>query len=133
MTLGILVAATTLYSTGCGNLSAQHQQENAINSSEKADRELNFVYRKILSDYREERIFIRKFRVAHQAWKKYRETHLASIFPNPYKESEYGSAYSECYALYKTRMTRTRTKEIRVWLNGVQEGEVCAGSIKFKR
>ncbi|EDN69294.1 conserved hypothetical protein [Beggiatoa sp. PS] len=35
-----------------------------------------------------------------------------------------------CYALAKTDLTRTRIKEMKKWLSGIPEGDVCAGSIK---
>jgi hypothetical protein len=42
----------------------------------------------------------------------------------------YGSVWPMCYNLEKAEMARQRTKELRTWLTGVGEGEVCAGSIK---
>jgi hypothetical protein len=35
-------------------------------------------------------------------------------------------------SLYKTGLTRARIEELRPWLDGVEDGDVCAGSIPWK-
>jgi hypothetical protein len=37
-----------------------------------------------------------------------------------------------CYSAYKEELTRQRIKTLQQWLEGVEEGDVCAGSLKLK-
>jgi hypothetical protein len=37
-----------------------------------------------------------------------------------------------CHALYKAELTQARTRELKVWLDGIEEGDVCAGSVKTR-
>jgi hypothetical protein len=35
-----------------------------------------------------------------------------------------------CYGVYKAQLTQRRTQELQEWLTGINEGDVCAGSVK---
>jgi hypothetical protein len=34
--------------------------------------------------------------------------------------------------MYLTELTQDRTKTLQVWIDGVQEGDVCAGTVRIK-
>jgi hypothetical protein len=44
----------------------------------------------------------------------------------------YGSVFEECKKLFLVEITQNRIQKLKVWIEGVQEGEVCKGSIKIK-
>lgn len=46
------------------------------------------------------------------------------------KQPKYGSVYPMCAALFLKELTEERTEKLRVWLNGIEEGDVCSGSVK---
>jgi uncharacterized protein YecT (DUF1311 family) len=93
----------------------------------QAERELNKNYQSILRKYAEQPIFVERMRIAQRAWLKFRDAQLEMRFP-PSDLS--GSAEPMCYALYKAELTQGRTQQLKPWLQGIEEGDVCAGSIK---
>lgn len=97
-----------------------------------ADKELNRTYQAVLKKYADDPSFITKLRVSQRAWLKFREAELDAMFPHSAEANYYGSVYPQCRAGRLTKMVTERTRELREWLDGVEEGETCAGSIKTK-
>jgi uncharacterized protein YecT (DUF1311 family) len=99
----------------------------AANSLSAADKELNQVYQQVLRKYAKDTVFVGKLKTAQKAWLAFRDAELAARFPDNDK-SNYGSIYPMCADNELEAMTRQRTEELRAWLKGTQEGDVCAGS-----
>lgn len=97
-----------------------------------ADDELNRVYQAILKKYKSDTDFVRKLRNAQQAWLKFRDAELEAKFPLQDKRARYGSVYPMCANLFLVRRTQERIKDLRQWLDGTEEGDVCAGSVHYK-
>ncbi len=97
----------------------------------KADEELNATYRDVLRLYSGEHEFVAKLKAAQRAWMKFRDAHLASLFPVS-EPREYGSVLPMCACMILTHLTEDRRKELALWLEGYDEGEVCGGSIPPK-
>ena len=98
-----------------------------------ADRELNRVYQRILKKYADQPVFIQSLREAQRIWLKYRDAQIKMKYTAAKDENEsaiYGSVYPMCHASYKAELTARRSKELRQWLTGIKEGDVCAGSVK---
>jgi uncharacterized protein YecT (DUF1311 family) len=92
---------------------AQTQGEmNAETAGEfqAADKQLNSIYQKILEEYADDDAFIASLKEAQR----------------------YGSILPSCQAMYLTELTQDRTKTLQVWIDGVQEGDVCAGTVRIK-
>ncbi len=98
----------------------------------KADEELNATYREVLRLYSGEHEFVDKLTAAQRTWIEFRDAHLASLFPVS-EPGEYGSVLPMCECMILTRITEDRRKELALWLEGYDEGEVCGGSIPPKR
>lgn len=96
-----------------------------------ADDELNRVYQAVLSKYKDDRAFLEKLRKAQRAWVTFRDAELAATFPREDKQLHYGSVYPMCANLFRAQWTRDRVKQLREWLDGIEEGEVCAGSVPY--
>ncbi|WP_231425386.1 lysozyme inhibitor LprI family protein [Pedobacter sp. Leaf250] len=101
----------------------------AYSDYKKADAELNVVYQKILKSYSKETIFIKKFRNAQRLWIQLRDAELAAKYPN---NGTYGSVAPMCESIYLETLTRERIIFLNVWVTGIQEGEVCLGSVRMK-
>jgi uncharacterized protein YecT (DUF1311 family) len=101
--------------------------KSAGNDSANAERELNETYQGILKKYANDPAFIGRLRTAQRAWLKFRDAQLQMRFP---PSNEAGSVAPMCYASYKAELTQARTRQLKVWLDGIEEGDVCAGSIK---
>ena len=101
----------------------------AYSDFKKADAELNAVYQKILKSYSKETTFIKKFRNAQRLWIQLRDAELAAKYPN---SGTYGSVAPMCESIYLETLTRDRIKFLSVWVSGIEEGEVCLGSVRVK-
>jgi uncharacterized protein YecT (DUF1311 family) len=108
-------------------------QDGTCGEFKKADTELNRTYKKILSDYKDDKIFLEKLKKAQRAWLTYRDAHIESVYPVEDKAAEYGSVYGMCCCTIKKDLTDQRTKMLKQWLVGTMEGDVCSGSIKLKK
>ncbi|WP_342648483.1 lysozyme inhibitor LprI family protein [Mucilaginibacter sp. CSA2-8R] len=97
---------------------------------QKADKELNSVYQKILKEYSKQPTFVVKLKTAQRLWVQLRNAELEARFPEP---AQYGSALPACRAIYLADLTRQRIQFLKTWLTGIPEGDVCNGSVKIKR
>jgi uncharacterized protein YecT (DUF1311 family) len=99
----------------------------AASSYKKADNELNNIYQRILKEYATKTQFIKNIKAAQLLWIKLRNADLAARYP---EMGKYGSAEAMCRASYLESLTRDRIKILKVWLDGIPEGDVCNGSVK---
>ncbi|WP_208646783.1 lysozyme inhibitor LprI family protein [Pedobacter jejuensis] len=101
----------------------------AYSDFKKADAELNVVYQKILKSYSRETTFIKKFRNAQRLWIQLRDAELAAKYPH---SGTYGSVSPMCESIYLETLTKDRIKFLNIWVTGIEEGEVCLGSVRMK-
>ncbi len=107
---------------------AQSQMEmtnTACEGAKKADAELNAVYSAIMKKHKNNKILIKKLKVAQRAWIAFRDAELSARYPG--KASDYGSSYSMCSCIALEELTKKRTAELLPWRDGV-EGDICSGS-----
>lgn len=110
---------------------------NACAGSEfgRADAELNRVWQAIQAKYADQPQFLAKLKVAQRAWLGFRDAEMAARFPLASGEQasvRYGSVLPMCESQFKAELTRQRTAQLKAWLDGVEEGDVCSGSVKRK-
>lgn len=134
MTLGAM-AQPSKTSKSCYERAKTQSELNECGGADAAaaDRELNRVYQLILKKYADEPVFIQRLREAQRIWLKYRDAQIAMKYAAAKDESEsaiYGSVYPMCHASYRAELTARRSKELREWLMGIKEGNVCVGSVK---
>jgi uncharacterized protein YecT (DUF1311 family) len=125
---------TLAFNTSTGALGQTQSEMNqaACESYKKADAQLNRIYNQILNDYAGDKNFIEKMRAAERAWIVFRDAHVNSIYPDPSPQA-YGGVNPMCRCAILEQLTNDRIKMLREWTDGVAEGDVCAGSHKFKR
>jgi uncharacterized protein YecT (DUF1311 family) len=104
--------------------------KEASEGYKKSDIELNSVYQKILTEYKSDSTFIDRLKKTQRIWIAYRDSELEMKFPAENKQAEYGSFYPMCVSLFLKELTEERTEKLRVWLNGIEEGDMCSGSVK---
>jgi uncharacterized protein YecT (DUF1311 family) len=76
--------------------------------------------------------FVKAFREAQTAWISFRDAHVRSIYPDPDRRA-YGSVYLMCRCGILEQMTTQRAEELRrLWVDGLDEGDVCTGSCAIK-
>lgn len=130
-----LLGSSIVISLAICSSSAQTQAElnqDACAKYKKADAEMNAAYRQVLNQYKSETVFVAKFKTAQRAWIAFRDAHLESLYPEPNKLQAYGSVNSMCRCSVLAELTVERTKQLKQWLNGAEEGDVCAGSVRIR-
>jgi uncharacterized protein YecT (DUF1311 family) len=105
--------------------------KEAANAFRKADKELNEIYQKILVEYKTDTVFVKNLKQSQRFWIQFRDAELAMKYPER-EEGYYGSVHPMCVAMYLTQLTEERIKILRIWLDGIEEGDVCCGSVKSK-
>jgi uncharacterized protein YecT (DUF1311 family) len=113
---------------------AQTQGEmNAETAGEfqAADKQLNSIYQEILSNDADDEAFIASLKEAQRCWIAFRDAQLKMKYPDR-EPGYYGSILPSCEAMYLAELTQERIKTLQVWIDGVQEGDVCAGTVRIK-
>jgi len=96
-----------------------------------ADKELNSIYQKILEEYVDDEAFIANLKEAQRCWIAFRDAQLKMKYPDR-EPGYYGSILPSCEAMYLAELTQERIKALQVWIEGVQEGDGCAGTVRIK-
>src|SRR6266699_4067192 len=102
--------------------------EKACESYKKADAAMNKTYQQILSRYRADTLFIQKLKAAQRAWISYRDAHLEALYPAADKRAAYGTVNPMCQCAALEELTVERTRILKQWVDGREEGDVCGGS-----
>lgn len=105
--------------------------EVAYNNYYKADRELNIIYQQILKEYKSDAEFIKNLKKAQKIWITFRDAEMLAKFPKR-EPGYYGSIQPTCWSNYLQELTEERTKRLKIWLTGIEEGSMCSGSVNIK-
>ncbi|RZJ92899.1 MAG: DUF1311 domain-containing protein [Hymenobacter sp.] len=97
---------------------------------QKADKALNLTYQQILKEYRTQTVFLQSLKAAQQRWLQFRDAEMKARYPAANSQLEYGSFFPVCYSNGMEELTTARTKQLRLWLTGIPEGDMCNGSVK---
>jgi uncharacterized protein YecT (DUF1311 family) len=111
-------------------LDKQTQSEMSACETEryqKADAELNRVFQQLLAKHAARKRFTQKLRLAEEAWIKFRDAHIESLYSEENTLYAYGSVFPMCKAIQLTSLTATRTQFLKNMLSPV-EGDVCGFS-----
>lgn len=95
-----------------------------------ADAELNRVYQQLQQMYKDDPLFLDKLKVSQRAWIKFRDAAFDMKYPHKEESSYYGSSFPLCSGGYLTEITLNRIFQLKTWLKGIEEGDVCSGSVK---
>jgi uncharacterized protein YecT (DUF1311 family) len=126
-----LVLAGLLLTVSLGFAQTQAELNTAAYARyQQADQALNKTYQTILKQYRSDTRFIQNLKKAQRLWVQLRTADLRARYPE-YEPGHYGSFQPVCEANELTALTEARTRQLRVWLTGVPEGEMCAGSVQI--
>jgi uncharacterized protein YecT (DUF1311 family) len=70
---------------------------------------------------------------AQRAWLTFRDAELEAKYPCGDKQSHYGSVCPMRANLFLAQRTQERIQHLREWLDGTEEGDVCAGPMQSKQ
>ena len=128
-TILLLFAGCLLSVSSFGQSQAQMNQQ-ADAAYRKADLELNRTYQQILKEYRTQTAFLQSLKAAQKLWIQFRDAEMKARYPAANSLLEYGSFFPVCYSNGLEELTKARTKQLRLWLTGIPEGDMCNGSVK---
>lgn len=114
---------------------AQTQMEmnqDAAGEFKAADKELNAIYQQILEEYADDDVFLANLKEAQRCWIVFRDAQLKMKYPDR-EPGYYGSIQPVCEMTYLTELTQDRIKTLQVWIDGVQEGDMCSGTVRVKQ
>lgn len=126
LTILICLASTI----GFAQTQAEMNQE-AYDSYRKADKELNEIYKQILIEYKTDTVFVKNLKASQRIWITFRDAELKVKYPDR-EPGYYGTIHPVCVADYLEELTRVRINTLKNWLSGLEEGDVCGGSVKRK-
>ncbi len=116
----------------CFGQSQSDMNDSAASDYQKADKEMNAVYHQILKEYRSDTAFIKNIKNAQRLWVLFRDAEMKAIFPDE-PDVYYGTVFPMCWSMELTGLTIDRTQKLKVWIDGIEEGDVCSGSVKTKK
>jgi len=102
---------------------------SVADSYKEIDKELNRVYNAIMVAYKGDAEFIKNLRVSQRLWIQFRDAEIKVKYPNR-EAGYYGSSHSMCVSSYLAKLTQERVHTLQTWLDGMEEGDVCSGSVK---
>lgn len=122
-------------SLNCNEIDGSQGDLNACFAGEfaKADADLNATWKKIQTKYADKPLFLEKLKASQRLWLQFRDAEVAAAFPVGKSDDPqfvYGSVYPMCISQLQAALTVQRVNQLKAWLDGTQEGDVCAGSIK---
>ena len=130
----LLPLAATAQQPNCGNPGTQLDINMCAGADfTKVDAELNSVWKSIQAKYKDQPLFLERLKASQRLWLQFRDAELEALYPVAKGEdtnTQYGSMYPACYVGAKAKLTRQRIEQLKVWLDGAQEGDTCSGSIK---
>ena len=118
LTFGVLLSTVSFADNKIAcNANGNQLEMNACAEDEfvLADKELNSAYQSLVKKEANEAHFIKKLKVAQNAWIKFRDTELDALFAcsEPRPTQCWGSAYLVSFLNRKTELTRDRTKQLK--------------------
>ena len=124
----VAVAAVNLCIACTGGTNAA-SPTGEVMTAKAATAEMERIYALILQRFEKDDVFVSKFQASQTAWEQFRDAHLEALYPAQDKRLAYGSVYGRCRQMALAALTRQRIEQLHPWLDGVAEGEVCAGSL----
>ncbi len=87
------------------------------------------LYDEIIAIYSDDKEFIEYLHRGQRAWIGFRDAHIRSIWPAIETESRpLGTAERMCIPIELEILTRQRIRQLLTWRNGIEEGDVGAGT-----
>jgi len=96
----------------------------------KSDKQLNETYQTVLSEYKTDSTFIENLKKSQRIWVQFRDAEMKMKYPE-YSDKTYGTVQPTCRAFYLNKLTDERIETLKTWGSGIEEGDVCSGSVKI--
>jgi len=116
-----------MISVGSPAMAQTQDQLNAraCAARDKAEKQLQKTVDAVKAKWKEDPLFLAKFEMAQEAWRKFADAQFQMVYPAEDKSFEYGSVYPMCACSEMAAAIRDRVRQLQPWLKPVQEGDVC--------
>lgn len=125
----LLTFILLIVSFTCFSQTQAEMNKEAYSDFNKSDKQLNEIYQTILSEYASDSIFVKNLKKSQRLWVQFRDAEMEMKYPD-YSDKRYGSIHPTCRAYYLKELTDKRITTLKEWVCGIEEGEVCNGSVK---
>lgn len=98
-------------------------------NAETPDQTLNRVYTDVQARHAGNPVFLDRLKKAQRAWLRWRDAEVAAMYP----DLADGTVTPGCAADFRAQLTQERIVRLKRWVDGVAEGEVCAGTLPHKQ
>jgi uncharacterized protein YecT (DUF1311 family) len=105
-----------------------NEREDKVAS--RAQDELDRLEKKILLKYESDTLFVENFRISQSVWVKFREAEMNMMYPD--YPVWHGSGEPMCEYNYRAWLTNMRIDNLKKWIVGAEQGDMCSGSIMVK-
>lgn len=126
----ILFILFLTFNLSCFSQTQAEMNKEASAEFNESDKQLNEIYKTILSEYKTDTFFVENLKKSQRIWIQFRDAEMEMKYPN-YPEKIYGSIHPTCRAFYLKELTDNRIKTLNIWVSGTAEGEVCNGSVRI--
>ena len=126
----ILFILFLTFNLSCFSQTQAEMNNGAYAELKESDKQLNEIYKTILSEYSTDNIFIENLKKSQRIWIQFRDAEMEMKYPN-YPEKRYGSIHPTCRALYLKELTDKRIETLKIWVGGTEERDACNGSVKI--
>jgi len=127
--IGLLfLLAQSFLSIGQTQLEMNNDSGNRL---KKAETELKGTLSKMQELYKSDSEFLKNLKESQDIWTKFKNAELKMKFPDR-EPGYYGSVHPMCVADFLADLTFERIEKLKVWVTGIEEGDVCSGSVRSK-
>ena len=103
--------------------------QTATDRLKQVEEEMQAALDSIENEYQDDTTFLVAVQESQDAWLVWRDAQIRMKYPKR-EMGWYGSMHGMCLALYKTELTQKRVAELHVWVEGIEEGDGCVGTLK---
>lgn len=122
--------ALFLFAATVAPASQVEENENAAQELKATEEKLAAVLQQVRETYKGDTKFLRALEKSQVAWANYRDAQLNLVFPNRDERLGYGTVFPMCWSVWKAKLITSRIDELKQWIHGIAEGDVCGGSIR---
>ena len=97
----------------------------------QADAELNRLYQQVLKLYAQRPTFLVPFKASQVAWLRFRDAQAEALYPAT-AAGRRGSAAPMCRCTTLADLTTARNAQLKQWVEGKEEGDVCGNTIRTR-
>lgn len=127
----VLLLLALLATTALQAQTWQEEMKAAQNNLKAASSQMAGLISYIDSAYSHNTALLILLKSSQNAWEKYSEAQIKMRYPS-YNAQNYNRHIALCVSNYMTQLINSRIALLQEWKEGIEEGDLCAGSVQYK-